>query len=226
MLTPEVINAWTAGMDTAQTEFVRDEFKPGYRDAVVTVDPSVSRWWTVPVHGDRSGRISTVLGTTRGPWLGTPCVGAFGEEDSSFDSPWADEHAHKDPDAIAETSASLGLRWRKLDSCIDQPRVFEITSTEDWITLTNFFPHVTHMRQLSRHGRQASTPWRSWLPPETLFVEPDWAAVATQYDAVHLTQLAYVTAAYTPIHCDQGLSLITGWGPDQTRWLTDPRPEI
>lgn len=50
---------------------------------------------------------------------------------------------------------------------------------------------------------------------------PDWTRVAQEWDAVHLTGLAYLTAATREIEVDaEYSSVIGGWGPDETYWLT------
>lgn len=214
LLPANVLAAWTLPMSPDQVEFAGpgDDFAVGYRGAVVTVDPAESRWWTIPAHRDHSGRTGTALRTTSGPWLDAPCVAAYGQEDPSFESPWAEESA--DPSVRA---VDLGLHWRPLEQALPKPRVLEIASRDNWVNLTDTFPSV-------RPGpRAGSEPWRSWFPSNMQLVEPDWAQVAEHFDAVHLTQFAYVTAAYALLRCEHGFTTISGWGPDQTRWLTDPR---
>ncbi|WP_454858475.1 hypothetical protein [Promicromonospora soli] len=59
------------------------------------------------------------------------------------------------------------------------------------------------------------------------WVIPDWSILALEYDAVHLTAAAYLAAAGTAIPVDRGTcSVIAGWNPDETYWLTGvARPE-
>ncbi|MDO5676337.1 MAG: hypothetical protein Q4G35_02380 [Propionibacteriaceae bacterium] len=54
------------------------------------------------------------------------------------------------------------------------------------------------------------------------FYEPYWPAVAEHYDVIHLTQLAYLECAYAPLECIDGITSITGWGPDVAVWLIHP----
>ena len=92
-------------------------------------------------------------------------------------------------------------------------RIFEIHSADDWAELCRRYPlEVTHQRQpdwyraTGRHGR--------WLMP-------DWSAVAQAYGGVHLTVGAYLAAAGTAIPVDKhAASVIAGWNPDETWWLT------
>ncbi len=97
-------------------------------------------------------------------------------------------------------------------------RVLEITSAHDWAELCRAFPlEVTASRRgdwfhvTGRDGR--------WLLPE-------WSRVALDWDAVHLTTFAYLSAATSLIEIDdEYASVIGGWGPDATLWLTDTARE-
>lgn len=59
---------------------------------------------------------------------------------------------------------------------------------------------------------------------------PDWAAVAAHYDAVHLTYAGYLSSAGLaipvddPASVDDTRSVIAGWNPGATYWLTDLAP--
>ncbi|WP_019182360.1 hypothetical protein [Microbacterium yannicii] len=51
---------------------------------------------------------------------------------------------------------------------------------------------------------------------------PDWERVAARWDAVHLTTLGYLSTATTLVEIDEEYgSVIGGWAPDSTIWLTD-----
>jgi hypothetical protein len=57
---------------------------------------------------------------------------------------------------------------------------------------------------------------------DVTWVQPDWAAVADEVDAVHLTVAGYLTTAGRAIHVGQATaSVLAGWDPDATYWLTD-----
>jgi hypothetical protein len=59
---------------------------------------------------------------------------------------------------------------------------------------------------------------------------PDWAAVATRFDAVHLTVDGYLSTAgrALPVEHPSGpaATVLAGWDPDATWWLTDVRPGL
>jgi hypothetical protein len=52
-------------------------------------------------------------------------------------------------------------------------------------------------------------------------VIPDWPAVAEEYDAVHVSVWGWLTTAGRPVAVDGAASLLAGWSPDATFWLTD-----
>jgi hypothetical protein len=53
------------------------------------------------------------------------------------------------------------------------------------------------------------------------WVQPDWAAVAAEADAVHVSMSAYLTTAGTVVDVEDGVaSVMAGMSPDATWWLT------
>lgn len=51
---------------------------------------------------------------------------------------------------------------------------------------------------------------------------PDWEELAQRYDAIHLTIDGYLRLAGNPIDTGRGtLTMVAGWAPDETYWLTD-----
>ncbi|GAA5028643.1 hypothetical protein ACFQRL_06620 [Microbacterium fluvii] len=91
-------------------------------------------------------------------------------------------------------------------------RTFEIVGADDWVELCRRHPlQATASR---RHD------WYRATGRDGGWLLPDWGAVAQEWDAVHLTAWAYLTAAGRAIEVDDGwASVIAGWGPDQTYWL-------
>lgn len=95
------------------------------------------------------------------------------------------------------------------------PRVWEINRPEAWVRLVDRYPlDVTYAR---RHDWYRTTgrlgAWRI----------PDWRAVADDYDAMHLSVAGYLTSATRALPLvDRDLAtVLAGWNPDQTWWLTD-----
>lgn len=93
-------------------------------------------------------------------------------------------------------------------------RICEIRSAEDWARLCRRHPaEVTASR---RHD------WFRVTGRDGRWLIPDWSRVALEWDAVHLSVLGYLNAATTLIPVDREYaSVIAGWGPDSTLWLTD-----
>ncbi|MGC5027786.1 hypothetical protein ACLQ3K_23790 [Tsukamurella sp. DT100] len=94
-------------------------------------------------------------------------------------------------------------------------RVLEIDSAAVWADLCREYPlEVTASK---RHDW-----YRTTGLADTRWVMPDWAAVAQEYDAVHLQVGAYLAASGTAIEVEPGVhSVIAGWAPGDTFWLTD-----
>ena len=45
--------------------------------------------------------------------------------------------------------------------------------------------------------------------------------MAADYDAVHLSGLAYLATAGRALNAGAAATVLAGWGPDETYWLTD-----
>ncbi len=90
--------------------------------------------------------------------------------------------------------------------------IFEICGADDWAELVGRYPlAVTKSR---RHD---------WYRATGLDVEwaiPDFPAVADDYDAVHLTVAGYLSTAGRAIPAGEAHTVLAGWNPDQTWWLT------
>jgi hypothetical protein len=92
-------------------------------------------------------------------------------------------------------------------------RTLELRRPDDWTSLCRRFPlEVTASR---RH-------WFRTTGRDGRWVIPDWEGVAEEWDAVHLTVLGYLSGAgrVLPVSPDTA-TVIAGWDPDSTIWLTD-----
>jgi hypothetical protein len=92
-------------------------------------------------------------------------------------------------------------------------RVLELAGPGDWTDLVR-----RHPIDVTRSHAQA---WHDVTGRDGPWLIPDWAAVATEYDGVHLTIMGYLTAAGRAWEIGGGLTLLGGWDPDATYWLTD-----
>ncbi|MGO1256962.1 hypothetical protein [Microbacterium gubbeenense] len=93
-------------------------------------------------------------------------------------------------------------------------RIFEIDCADAWVDLCRRFPI-----DVSEHKRGD---WRDTTGRDGPWVMPDWAAVAEEYDAVHLQVAAYLQAAGRAlVVTDEAATVLAGWDPDATFWFTD-----
>jgi hypothetical protein len=96
----------------------------------------------------------------------------------------------------------------------DHARVYEISGPGQWAELVDRYPlDVSGSR---RHDWWRATGWAGrWLIP-------DYAAVAADWDAVHVSVAGYLTTAGTAIPAGGGArTMLAGWDPDATWWLND-----
>ncbi len=92
-------------------------------------------------------------------------------------------------------------------------RTFDIRTPEDWIDLVARYP-----LDVSRSRRHD---WWRTTGTASAWLIPDWLAVASDYDAVHLTVTGYLTTAGRALPVLDACTVLAGWDPDQTFWLTD-----
>ncbi|HEU4808250.1 MAG TPA: hypothetical protein VFT01_08310 [Homoserinimonas sp.] len=92
-------------------------------------------------------------------------------------------------------------------------RTYEITGARAWIDLVLRYPmDVTFSR---RHDW-----WRSG-GHDGSWLLPDWSAVASEFDAVHLTVTGYLTTAGRALPAGGARTMLAGWNADETYWLGD-----
>lgn len=95
-------------------------------------------------------------------------------------------------------------------------RVYEVTGPSAWADLAATYPlDVTSSR---RHDWFRATGLRG---PWTI---PDWAAVARDWDGVHLSVEGYLSTAGRPLRlpgAGGACTLLAGWDPGATWWLAD-----
>ncbi len=96
----------------------------------------------------------------------------------------------------------------------DGIRVYELHGPEDWTALVAQHPHGVSLSR--RHD------WWRATGLDSAWLVPDWPAVAAKYDAVHLTVLGYLMTAGRALPVtDDSRTVLAGWNPDESFWLTD-----
>ena len=142
-----------------------------------------------------------------GAWWSTPALSGLRRSTRSLRS-IGPVGLHLVEDAFSWTSARC---WSL------QPRpgaaIFEIGGAEDWSELVRRYPlAVTKSR---RHD------WWRATGRDLEWAIPDFHAVAGDYDAVHLSVAGYLATAGRALPAGEWHTVLAGWNPDETWWLTD-----
>lgn len=122
-------------------------------------------------------------------------------------------------------------------------RVLEIHRPADWAALVTAHPCDTRTGSYEGWEIAGDDPGRRYnldefagLPDQRStrwgvrhFLEPDWASVAEQWDAVHLSWAGFLTTEATTIDLGPGdVAMLRGWGSERTIWLnpvlSNPQP--
>jgi hypothetical protein len=93
-------------------------------------------------------------------------------------------------------------------------RIYEVDGPAAWAALVARYPLDVSRSRRHDWWRATGSAGR-WLIP-------DYQAVAEEYDAVHVTVFGYLTTAGIAGDCARGeRTVLAGWEPDATWWLTD-----
>lgn len=199
-LPPSIIELWSQPYAPAQQIQLGTPLLESPKSALIIQPPTNARWSTLPTM-----REGACLESTTGPWLGAPCVAAFGMEDS---------YIQTGPDWFDDMESRPVLPSF-------EPRIYEVDSPVAWVRLVERYP--SHFEDAQADQNRYQHDLAHWFSHHKLY-EPHWPSVSNDYDAIHLTQLAYVRCAYRAIPCLDGVTTVTGWGPDVTVWLRPPCP--
>jgi hypothetical protein len=95
-----------------------------------------------------------------------------------------------------------------------EARVYEVHDADAWVDLVRRYPlDVTYGR---RHV------WYQTTGRAGTWLIPDWRAVSRDWDGVHVSVLGYLTTATRALQVEQdAATMLAGWDPDETFWLTD-----
>lgn len=214
------------------------------RVGVGMIAGSVPAWWAAPL--DRAAQWSVMFDLAREPTADGTARERLAhwreaelrqEAEAQVERP-ADVHANwsghwwsTPPPELTGTTRSLGERgpvglWLVEDGAgwdraaaipvpvPDDAVVLEIDEPAAWADLCRRFPlEVTASR---RHD------WYRVTGVDGAWVIPDWSRVAEAYDGVHVTVAGYLATAGRAVPVDDGCAtVLAGWGPDETCWLTD-----
>lgn len=96
---------------------------------------------------------------------------------------------------------------------VPDAKVYEVVSAEDWHQLVA----LHGVRSQPHQTPHPDTPNQPWGANDGLV--PDWQAVASAWDGVHLTLWAYLTATQVRVESAAGWSELWSWEGEQTTWL-------
>jgi hypothetical protein len=91
-------------------------------------------------------------------------------------------------------------------------RVFEIDGPRAWQRLVTGYPAPATATY--RH----TWAWTGW---DGEWLVPRWAAVAGDWDGVHLSVAGYLSTAGRVLPAGSARTLLAGWNPDESYWLAD-----
>jgi hypothetical protein len=202
---------WATSTDlVAQHQVVFDDSNGEAALPLPPVDPRAAlvawRADTLDVESD-AARLPTIpTGASSGRWWSTPSRGLICSTRA------LDGHG---PVGLSLVEDSLG--WTSAQSHALRPRpgasIFEIAGPEAWEELVERYPlTVTHSR---RHD------WWRATGQNGAWAIPDYLAVAADYDGIHLTVLGYLSTAGRALPACDAYTVLAGWNPDETWWLTD-----
>jgi hypothetical protein len=91
-------------------------------------------------------------------------------------------------------------------------RVLEVGGAQAWQRLVAAYPRPATATY--RH----TWAWTGW---DGEWLVPRWPAVARDWDGVHLSVAGYLSTAGRALPVGTARTLLAGWNPDETYWLTD-----
>jgi hypothetical protein len=89
-------------------------------------------------------------------------------------------------------------------------RIREIGQPQAWVDLVAEYP---------ARLPAGPTNWTQWTGWAGEWLQPDWTAVAEDWDGVHVSLAAHLTTAYRLLQVGQAATFLAGWNPDETLWL-------
>ncbi|WIB68497.1 hypothetical protein DEI93_05535 [Curtobacterium sp. MCBD17_035] len=92
-------------------------------------------------------------------------------------------------------------------------RVYEVHGPDDWTALVARFPMDV------RWARRRE--WWESTGREARWYIPDYRAAARDFDAIHLSVTGYLATAGRALDVLDGATVLAGWDPDATSWLTE-----
>ncbi len=172
----------------------------------------LQRWREQTLEDDRDAalnRPADPVAPFSGRWWSTPAMASLVTTTRAIPGLGAVELAWRE-DSPGQREA---LIWPLM--AIRSARVWEIDRPDAWTRLVDQYP--LDVSTARRHD------WYQTTGRAGSWHIPDWRAVADDWDAVHLSVAGYLTTATRalPLAAEDAATVLAGWNPDQTWWLTD-----
>lgn len=186
---------WSTPVDLATMRYTSmgDEHNPPSPPALVGTRERLSNWRVDVAAEERraaSERTADLSAPISGHWWSTPAMATLVTTTRPLPSLGSIELVWQE-DSLDQDSAAI---WPMTST--RPPQVWEIGQPKDWVRLVDRYPLETTMAR--RHDWYRTTghigAWRI----------PDWDAVASDWDAVHLSVAGYLTTATRAIRLDDG----------------------
>lgn len=205
-LTPTMIEKLSAGEELS-IEWIMDlpivEGEQGDAEADVVLD----RWalnTMANVKAAERERPTDPTANWSGNWFSTPPYGLVSSNRQAPDGVPAGLRYVED-----------GSIWERavIRKITAEAHMFVIDSVTDWVRLCDAYP--LDVTAEVRHD------WYRTTGRDSTWIIPNWRDVARDWGAVRMTINGYLTSATKAIRVRDGESMIAGWNPGQTYWLTD-----
>jgi hypothetical protein len=120
-------------------------------------------------------------------------------------------------DPVLTGAAAELAAWRNARCWPVEPqsgtRIYEVLRPAQWADLVGSYP--LDVSKARRHE------WWQVTGLAGRWLIPDFAAVAADYDAIHVSIAGYLATAGRAVPVGDARTVMAGWDPDQTFWLAD-----
>lgn len=201
---------WASQMDAGRQQHVRWlDNSPSEPLTTTGAARKLASWKSAAVADERASATLPSDPTARvsGQWWSTPALAGLPSTTRSTPSLAAI--------GLALVEDGFGWEEAQVTPVAVRPghRVYEITGAAAWSNLAERYPLDVSLSR--RHD------WWRTTGEANRWVVPDWEVVSNDFDGVHLTVWGYLCAAGRALQAGGAKTVLAGWNPDETHWLTD-----
>jgi len=207
----DVVNPWSPSFerDVRAAFALRSRLENVAREVAAH---SGSHWWTAPFDRTRQVLVTSDELETVSSRSASPKSSLKWEDYAERPVGWRITSTQRGRYSCLDAVISRGVgdwvsssAYARFEAEIDESaRVLEIVDSDDWHALC-----VAHPRT----NRDLQSPAGAGT------LVPDWTSVATQWDGVHLTFMALLTAPFVRHRSAAGTTMLWSWDTEGTWWL-------